>query len=144
MNRVPDAVLYEHIFTYLHIEEVFRFSGVSIDLHTKVINDYIGGKKKIDCLIRKRCKQRKKEKQQFFYNHIYNLPIELIYTSFAMTRVFCYIDDLFHNTTFTNDILQWNNFYLTSKRLEYLTDQHEKFYQYCVEEIQFHYNGLIK
>ena len=140
MNRVPDAVFYGEILTYLHLEDVFQFSGVSKNIRTKIINEYIGGFKKANKLIRNRCKQRKQQKQKFFYNFLYSLPSNLIYSSYTMARIFCYIDDQFHNTDFTKRILQWDKFYPTKQ--EYLTNEHKQFYKYCIEEIKYHYDNL--
>jgi hypothetical protein len=138
IQDLPDDV-YNEIFSYCHLEEIILFSGTSQINRGKIISGYF---KNIDLdkRIRRRCQERKKEKQLFFYNHIPKVPGQYLNNSIDMARIFCHIDDKFHKTTFTKRILRWNKQFKNNK-CEW-TCHHKTFYKYCLDEIKHYYYEL--
>lgn len=140
LEEVPDDVLYNHILSYFHIEEVFVFSGISKNIRMRMKN-YLG-QRNMKSLVISRCQERKKQKQQFFYNFIYKISGDILFSPISMARIFCYIDDKFHNRTFTTNILKWDK-YLNNENKQIWTYDHRVFYKYCLEEIKYHYDRFL-
>lgn len=129
-----------HIFSYCHIEDLFLFSQTAKNSQQIIVQDYFVNQD-VTKLIKRRCKNRKKEKQLFFYHYILKVPDKLLSCSIGMARVFCYIDDEFHNTSFTLDVLKWTES-LKDLQHEEWTYNHSKFYKYCLDEITNYYYNM--
>jgi hypothetical protein len=138
IEDIPNDVC-NHIFSYCHIEELFLFSQVTKDSKIKVQEYYIN--QDVKKLIKQRFKDRKKQKQLFFYHYILKVPDKFLSCSIGMARVFCYIDDQFHNTSFTLDVLKWKES-LKDLQHEEWTYNHSKFYKYCLDEIKHYYYNI--
>lgn len=138
IEDIPKEVV-SYIFSYCQIEDLFRYFQTARKSKT-IIQDYFA-KKNVKKLIQQRCKDRKKEKQLFFYHYILKVPDRYLLSSIDMARVFCYIDDQFHNTSFTINILKWKKC-LKNFQHEGWTYNHTKFYKYCLDEIKNYYCNI--
>lgn len=139
IEDIPRDVVYNHIFLYCHIEDLFLFSQTAKNSQ-KLVKDYFADKN-VNKLIKQRFKERKKEKQLFFYHYILKIPDTYLLSSIDMARVFCYIDDQFHNTSFTINILKWKKCFKNCRHEEW-TYNHSQFYKYCLDEIKHYYYNI--
>jgi hypothetical protein len=98
------------------------------------------------------CTQRKR-KEQFFHDHITNLSINHL-QEYGILKTFSIIDDMYHGTSFTKDVLQVNMFPKDMFLLDMdgspnhlfpeMSIRQLTFYSACMEEIDLTYHNLYR
>lgn len=142
MNKISVDTLCLEIIGYLDVPSVLNLtisSKSNHDIISKFMYKNNNGKKHII----QWCYERKICKQQFFNSCLFMISRRTL-TKYGFLRVFYFLEDKFHNTTFSKRVLKYNNDHLKldDHKINEWSFDHTSFYKKCLMEIHINYENI--
>lgn len=141
MDKISVDTLCLEIIEYLDVPSVLNVaisSKNNYDVISKWMYKNNHGKKHII----QWCYDRKIDKQQFF-NSCLSMISRRTLAKYGFLRVFYFLEDKFHNTTFSKRVLKYNDdLKLDQYKINEWSFDHTSFYKKCLMEIHINYETI--
>lgn len=141
MNKISVDTLCLEIIGYLDVPSVLNLAISSKNNYQVIYNfmykNSIGSKHIIQW-----CYDRKIYKQQFFNSSLSMISRRTL-VKYGFLRVFFFLEDKFHNTTFSKRVLKYSEDVQMDKcKLNEWSFEHTSFYRKCLMEIHVNYENI--
>lgn len=155
--QLPKDVIHDRLISFLDVRSMFRVASTNKD-YAYIVHEYIQFHKScIFTYFMSWLSERKQAKIDFFRQHITRIPSNLLHR-YHFLKIFCFLDDCFHQTTFLKRVLKSNVHHedlflqkpfklcdsFINHRHSYSCmdwkDTHDSFFNMCVEDIESCYH----